>query len=237
MRKVTLKNKPVILENKDFQTILIQVMFPFKKNSEDLAHLVLLPSLLNFMNNKYKNESDFVLARKKLLILATGVSKSTFGRDGYFTFDMIVPDTYALGKDILNEQFEFFKEIIYNPRIENDGFLKFELDREINNVKRNIDNTLKNMMPYHAYKVKKLIDDEGILSESLIDNVDLLDKVTPQSLYQYYLKTIKENNPIIYVFGNVDKKQITNLCMKHLYLNKFDMMFCNYVLSESNVCP
>lgn len=238
MRKVTLKNKPVILENKDFQTILVQVMFPFKKNSEDLAHLVLLPSLLNFMNNKYKNESDFVLARKKLLILATGASKTAFGRDGYFSFDLIVPDTHALGKDILDEQFEFFKEIIYNPRIEDNGFLKFELDREINNIKRNIDNTLKNMMPYHGYKVKKLIDDEGILSESLIDNVDLLDKVTPQSLYNYYLKIIKEAKPIIYVFGNVDKKRITDLCMKHLYLSKFETTTCeiklNYFLKPRN---
>ena len=38
------------------------------------------------------------------------------------------------------------------------------------------------MMPYHSYKLKKLIDDEGIFSESLIDNQNLLDKVTPESL-------------------------------------------------------
>lgn len=222
MKKVTFKNKPVILKNTDFQTIIIQVMFPYKKNSKDLAHISLLPVLLDSMNNKYQNESDFVLERKKLMILNTGANRTSFGDNGYFSFNMIVPDTYALGKDLLEEQFSFFKEIIYNPRIENDGFLKFELDREINNIKRSIDNSLKNMMPYHSYKVKKLIDDEGILSETLIDNQDQLDKVTPQSLYNFYKKYIYEAQPIIFVFGNVEEKRINELCKKHLYIKKFE---------------
>ena len=38
-------------------------MFPYKKDSKDLAHISLLPVLLDSMNNKYKNESDFVLER------------------------------------------------------------------------------------------------------------------------------------------------------------------------------
>ena len=161
-------------------------MFPYKKNVKDLAHISLLPVLLDSMNNKYQNESDFVLERKKFMILNTGANRTSFGDNGYFSFNMIVPDTYALGKDLLEDQFAFFKEMIYNPRIENDGFLEFELNREGNNIKRSIDNSLKNMMPYHSYKVKKLIDDEGILSETLIDNQEQLDKVTPQSLYEFY---------------------------------------------------
>ena len=113
MEKITLKNKPVILKNTDFQTIIIQVMFPYKKDSKDLAHISLLPVLLDSMNNKYKNESDFVLERKKLMILNTSVNRTSLGETGYFSFNMIVPDTYALGKDLLEEQFAFFKEIIY----------------------------------------------------------------------------------------------------------------------------
>ena len=34
MEKITLKNKPVILKNTDFQTIIIQVMFPYKKDKK-----------------------------------------------------------------------------------------------------------------------------------------------------------------------------------------------------------
>ncbi len=221
MKKFTLKNKPVILKNTDFQSIIVQVLFPYKKSKDDLAHIALLPALLNNMNNKYKNESDFALERKKLLILGTNVSRTSIGEDGYFSFNLVVPDTFALNKDILEEQFSFFKEIIYNPRVENNGFLEFEVNREIDNLRRSIDNTLKNMMPYHSYKLRKLVDDEGYFSNSLIDNQELLDKVTVESLYEFYLKIIKNSQPVIYVFGNVEKDKINKLANKYLYLKEF----------------
>lgn len=230
MIHITLKNKPVVVKNTDFQTILIQVMFPFKKGCNDLAHICLLPELLNYMNNKYKTESEFTLGRKKLMILDTSASRSFLGENGYFSFTMTVPDTYALGSDLLDKQFDFFKEFIYNPRIENDEFLKFELDKKIGNIKRGIDNCLKNMMPYQSYKIKNLIDDEGYLSESLINNQELLDKVTTKSLYEFYLENIKNNQPVIYVFGNVNEERINTLCDKYLYLDKFNTIEKEYNL-------
>ena len=222
MNTITLKNKPVILKNTDFQTILIQVMFFYKKETNDLANINLLPALLNFMNNKYKTESEFALERKKLMILGTNVNKMALGENGYYSFNMIVPDTYALGDDLLDEQFAFLKEFIYNPRVENGAFLQFEFEREKENIKRGIDNCLKNMMPYHSHRIKNLIDDEGYLSDTLINNQELLNEATPQSVYEFYLNNIKNNQPVIYVFGNVDENRINDLCNKFLYLNKFE---------------
>ena len=222
MNTITLKNKPVILKNTDFQTILIQVMFFYKKETNDLANINLLPALLNFMNNKYKTESEFALERKKLMILGTNVNKMSLGENGYYSFNMIVPDTYALGDDLLDEQFAFLKEFIYNPRVENGAFLQFEFEREKENIKRGIDNCLKNMMPYHSHRIKNLIDDEGYLSDTLINNQELLNEATPQSVYEFYLNNIKNNQPVIYVFGNVDENRINDLCNKFLYLNKFE---------------
>ena len=230
MKKINIKNKPTILKNSDFQTILVQVMFFYKKEHKDLAHISLLPALLNSMNNIYKTESEFVLERKKLMILGTNVSRASIGDNGYFSFHMVVPDTYALGNDILDEQFAFLKEIIYNPRIENNGFLSFEINKEIENIKRSISNCKKNMMPYHSYKIKNLIDDEGYLSDSLINNEELLDEVTPQSLYEFYLKFIKEIQPSIYIFGNIDEDRINNLCDKYLYIKEFNNIESDYRL-------
>ena len=164
------------------------------------------------------------------MILGTIVSRASIGDNGYFSFHMVVPDTYALGNDILDEQFAFLKEIIYNPRIENNGFLSFEINKEIENIKRSISNCKKNMMPYHSYKIKNLIDDEGYLSDSLINNEELLDEVTPQSLYEFYLKFIKEIQPSIYIFGNIDEDRINNLCDKYLYIKKFNNIESDYRL-------
>ena len=63
---------------------------------------------------------------------------------------------------------------------------EFELDREKKNLTIAMDNCMKNIRPYHGFKIKELIDDQGILSRDLINHRDLIDKVNPNNLYDYY---------------------------------------------------
>lgn len=222
MQKVKLKSTPVIYKNKDFQSIIVKVMFPFEEKIKDLAKIQLLPSMLNHMNNKYPSEELLQLERKRLYILGAGCSRSIIGTTGVFSFNLIIPDTDALGKDILEEQFEFFSELIYNPRIEDNGFSKFEFEREVNNLRLGISNALKNVRPYHQIKLRELVDDDTeVLSRDITRHQELIDGVTPSNLYDYYLNVIKNNQPVIYVMGNVDDEKINELCNKYLYRKKY----------------
>ena len=44
------------INNKDFQTIQIKVLFPFKNTINNLANMQLLPSLIGYKNKKYPTE-------------------------------------------------------------------------------------------------------------------------------------------------------------------------------------
>ena len=82
---------------------------------------------------------------------------------------------------------------------------------------------MKRMQAYHSIKLKKIIDNGNTaFSRDLIYNQELLDDVTPQNLYQYYLDNIFNNQPVIYIFGNIDKKRVTDLCNKYLFRKKFE---------------
>lgn len=222
MQKVKLKSTPVIYKNKDFQSIIVKVMFPFEEKITDLAKIQLLPSMLNHMNNKYPSEELFQLEKKRLYILGASCTRSIIGTTGVFSFNLVIPDTEALGKDILEKQFEFFSELIYNPRIEDEGFSKFEFEREVNNLRLGISNALKNVRPYHQIKLRELVDDDTeVLSRDIIRHQELIDGVTPSNLYDYYLNVIKNNQPVIYVMGNVDDERINELCNKYLYRKKY----------------
>lgn len=222
MQKVKLKSTLVIYKNKDFKSIIVKVMFPFEEKIKDLAKIQLLPSMLNHMNNKYPSEELLQLERKRLYILGAGCSRSIIGTTGVFSFNLIIPDTEALGKDILEEQFEFFSELIYNPRIEDNGFSKFEFEREVDNLRLGISNALKNVRPYHQIKLRELVDDDTeVLSRDITRHQELIDGVTPSNLYDYYLDVIKNNQPVIYVMGNVDDEKINELCNKYLYRKKY----------------
>lgn len=220
MQKIIRKNTPVVLKNTDFQTIQIKVMFPFSFNVEDLAKIQLLPSMLNHKNNKFPTEELMQKEKKRLYILSCGMYTETIAEVGTFSFNLVIPDKHALNKDVIEEQIKFFKEFIYNPLVTDDGFSSFELEREISNLKLGISNALKNARPYQSIKLKELFDDVGILSRDIVYHQELIDKVTTNNLYDYYLKTIKNNQPNIYIMGNVDD-DISKICSKYLYLDKF----------------
>ena len=217
--KINIQKKPYILNNKDFRTIQIHVMFPIKIKKENLAYINILPNMLQFMNNKYPSEDKFLLTNKKLYILNNHCGYSRIGLNGFFTFDMIIPDTNSLKENLLEKQFSLFSEMIYNPLIENNCFTSFELEKEKKNILFDIDNSLKNIGTYQNLRLKEIIDEDNILSLNLSRNTDLIEKVTPSNLYKYYKKIIIDNSPIIFVMGNVDENKINKLCNKYLYKN------------------
>ena len=220
---IKIPKRPIIVKNKDFQTIIIRVMFPFYDEDEYLTKSTLLPSMLMYMNNKYSTEEEFQKNRKKNYILSTSCNKMTVGTNMCLCFSMVIPDINALGFDNLDEQFSFFSDIIYNPKIIDGGFDKNELSREKRNLELSIDNALKNLKPYQAVKGLELVDDEGILSSTVENHRYQLDDIDSMNMYDLYLKIIKSYHPAIFIFGNVDEKRMNKLADKYLYKNFSDV--------------
>ena len=223
--KINISKKPYILKNNDFRTIQIQVMFPIKFRKEDLAFNNLLPNMLQFMNKKYPSEEEFVLAKKELYVLGTHCGYFGIGLNGYFGFNLIIPDTDSLKEDLLEEQLSLFSEMIYNPLVKNYCFSSFELEKEKKNLLIGIDNALKNIGPYQNIRLREIVDEDGILSLDLSRNTYLIEEVTTSNLYDYYRKNIIDNSPVIFVMGNVDENRINELCDKYLYKNFKDKVF------------
>lgn len=210
-------NRPVIIKNKDFQTVLVRVMFPYQEDDKNLAKLTILPNMLMYMNNKYPTEEEFQKNRRKKYILNVSCNKMVVGTTMCLCFNLIIPDASAIGFDNFDEQFEFFSEMIYNPKIENNGFDKFEIEREKKNLQLSIENGLKNLHVYHSVRGLEYVDDEGILSRTIENHSEQIAEITPENLYELYLDIIKKYKPAIFVFGNVEEERINTLADKYLY--------------------
>lgn len=211
--------RPVIIKNEDFQTIIVRVLFPFYDEEEYLTKFSILPNLLMYMNSKYPTEEEFQKNRKKNYILNTNCSKMTVGTNMCLCFSMVIPDVEALGFDNLEKQFEFFNEMIYNPKIIDEGFDAKELIREKKNLDMSIDNAMKNLRPYQAVRGLELVDDEGILSRTIENHRYQLDEITPQNMYELYKEVISAYHPAVFIFGNVDETRMNELADKYLYKN------------------
>ena len=220
--KINIKNKPTIFINKDFQTIIIRVMFPFKRNDNEIIKLSLLPNMLHYVTNKYKTEKELEEACENNYILNCFCSSTSIGDISFINFNMIVPNVSVLEEDLLEEQMQILNDIIYNPKINNNEFTNEEFQREINNLKISIEKGLKEVTNYAMIKAKELLDDTGLLSATIYNHKDQIDEITPSNLYNYYLDNVFNNKPMVYIFGDIDKEKITTLCDKYIYKNKYN---------------
>lgn len=221
MSKIPVSSKPLILNNNDFQTIQVKVIFPFEKDEEKIALSNILPSVINGVNNTYRTEEEFYIQYEKLYLLGMNMSRTVIGTTYAYIYSLVIPDTYSLNKDILDDQFKFFGDFIYNPKQDNNKFCDFETNREINNLRLEISDSLKNNRLYHSIRNKQILDDEGIISSTLFNHMEQVDEINTTNLYQLYLDTVYNNKPAIFVMGNVDNNEINKLCDKYLYRNKF----------------
>lgn len=237
--KLNVSKKPIIIQNSDFQTIIVRVMFPCFEDDNNIIKLTLLPNLLMYMNNKYPTEEEFNLNRKKNYILSMGCSKMVVGENACLCFSMVIPDVKNLGFDNLDSQFEFFREMIYNPKVVDQGLDPFEVEREKKNLLLGVENGMKKIKTYQAVKGLELIDDKGILSRSFFNHADLVHEVTPKNLYEFYLGIIKAYKPFVFVFGNCDEKRISNLVEKYILkdckgLEDVDKKYNNFLTPASS---
>lgn len=214
--KKTLNNNIFFVKNSDFHTLQIKVIFPFYDKEENIANLILLPAMVSFMNQEYDTEEKFQKNRQKNYILSTGCSKSILGTNVFFSYSMNIPDVDALGFNHLDKQFEFFEKFIYHPKVINNGFDEFQLDREKKDLKTRIANNLKTLRGYSGIRFVEEYDTEGLLSRGIHNHMNLIDEMTPESLYNFYKENIYNNKPIVFVFGNFNEDEMTSLINKYL---------------------
>lgn len=220
MKTLTLPTKPIFIKNENFQTILINIIFPYQEKEEELAKQALLPAMLVYMTEKYPTEEVFQKQLKENYILSYSARQITIGTTAAFNFHLEIPDKKTIKKDVIEKQVGLFSEAIFHPKIENEGFDNFELKREKENLKLKIRNSEKSFKAYLSNQTAKLVDNEGIFSRNLKDHLSQIDEITPQNLYDYWKEKIKNNTPIIFIMGNIEEKEITPIIEK--YFIKYD---------------
>lgn len=214
MKEITIAN-PTLIKNENFETIIITVIFPYQEKIEELAKQALLPAMLMYMNEEYPTEEEFQKTLKENYIVDYFAKQITVGTSNSFAFYLVIPDKLTLKKDYIEKQISFLEKCLYHPKLINEEFDNFELDREKENLLIKLKNTDKSFHAYQTKKLHKLVDNEGIFSRSLYDHQDLIEKLTSKELYKFYQEKIKNNHPLIFILGNIEKQTILPIIKKY----------------------
>ena len=210
---------PYFLHNNAFQTINIAVIFPYKYNDKDFMNTRLINDVIN-RSMHYKEKQDF----KKAIITNQIIDlyPSEFYVDGtkYTRFNLIIPNPKNLKGVSVEKCIAFLADYIYNPFTENNGFEKKEVLNTIDNYKKGIEESDHLIVNYATRRLFEISAPNTVFSSTMASHKSQLDKITPQSLYSFYKQNIIKGNPFVFVMGDVDEKEITNLINKYIFKTK-----------------
>lgn len=133
-------------------------------------------------------------------------------------------------ENILKKSIEKLLEIIFNPLIENNAFKKEYIEQEKENIKRIIKGKTDNKARYafdrcleEMYKNKPY----GLYKYGYIED---LEKITAESLYEYYKKMISKCKIDIFVSGNID--EVTEMIKNNENIQKLSDRESKYILNK-----
>lgn len=219
------------IENRDFNTTLINVIFQFKLDKEEILAHTILSKLMSFSNEDYSDDASF--AKEKLnryIIKYSSLAQSI--NDVYFmNFSMLVPSKDIIKDDFLEGAIIFLLDTIYRPNIENGKFKESIFETEKRIYVENLLNGYKNINFIAEKNALDLLDSDGIFNKIKYKDLEYVDRLNNEDVVSFYNKYIKNIKPNIFINGDVD----IELCEKVFsdYLSKLDLKN-NKVIKEYN---
>lgn len=213
-KKINLKegiNLHIINTNK-FKTNLVAVFLTTKLNKENVTKNALIPMVLRRGSctlpdiEKINNKLDEMYGAN----FDCGIDKTGDNQILKFYMESINNNFLPENENLLKESLNVLFDIVFNPANENNAFREEYVKNEKENLKQIILGKIDNKAKY-AYErcIEEMYEDKpfGLYK---FGNIDELEKINSQNLYEHYKKLISECKIDIFISGEIDEgvKQI-----------------------------
>lgn len=225
------KNEPIVIVNKDFKRCLLYIIFPIRE--KDAARLVVLKNMAFDRSMNYNTDKKIFAININNYCLSYRGKITTIGNNYFLELQLFYPSTSSLGKDVLEDNLKFIKDIVYNPYLENGTFPEKQIADIISIIKNNIARNKKNPLWYYFRQNTKTFDENDYLSSTSLDDPSRLDSVTSASITKLYQDIIK-SSPLVFLIGNVSKEDAKEQIERVLLNNKKETI--KYLKEYHNYC-
>lgn len=235
MKKVFSRD-PIIIKCKNVNRTVIRVSFFCERNEENVAKSSLLLRCLNNSCKKYKNISIISKKKEELSIMDYYVNKSVYNSFEVINFFMIIPKKGIIDDFSYDKAFEFLSNMIFVPYVDNkeDKFNDLLYRRERKYLLLKEKDYPYSVKEYTFDKFLDFCDPEYNLKGHYSLYLKALKKLNNKDSYDYYLKNIKNNNYVTYIYGNLDDKdELINSYKKYFKCDnssfKIDVKYTDYL--------
>lgn len=200
-----------IIPSEKFKTNFLNVSFVVPLERENVTNAALLSRVLCRATSKNPSMSD--ISKKLEYLYDMSLSMRSFKRgeklilayDSDFLKNEYIPD----GEDMTKSAVCMFEEIMFDVLVSDNAFDERVVSGEKVDLINTINSLINNKNAYAKEKCTSLMCEGEKYSISEIGYVEDAEKITPSSLYKFYLEFLKTATVEIFFTGECDQKALS----------------------------
>ena len=226
-----------LIKNSGFHTIDLRVYFTENASRRINTERLALINMMTYATKKYPTKKDLLNKCKMLYSMYPSGLTIRHGKLMSTSFSISTIDSKYIKDQNIKDNIYLLGELIFNPLIENQSFNQKYYDIVINELKaetKTIDEDPKLLANY--LMINNLDDGKGEILTGFSD-LDILDKITPKSLYQSYQEMINNSRIDIYVSGNIKNEDEIVKTIDEVFTlkkRKIDLAYFNIIHKDKN---
>ena len=200
-----------IIKTDKFKTIKIKISFKRKITKEDITYRNMLVNLLMESTKKYPTARLIEIESENLYNVGFGSGTSYSGNYHIMNFELNFLNEKYTEIGMNQKSLQFFLNFLFEPNVVNGAF-----NEKAFNISKNIlrDDILSYDDSPNRYSNQKLLEamvPNTPTSYNSFGYLEVLENITPKSLYEYYESVLKSDLIDIFVIGDVNKNEIKEL--------------------------
>ncbi len=208
-----------IIKTDKFKTITIRANFKRKLTKEEITYRSLLADVLFESSKKYPTKRDLVIATEELYNLIASRGTSISGNYNIMSFNVHFLNEKYTEIGMFEKSFSFLTDMIFDPDIKNNSFLDNKLEIIKKSMEDNIKMSKTNPGYYASRRLLETMGKNEIYSYDRLGYMEDLQKITGETLYEYYKQVINSDLIDIFIVGDVKDDQIKKIVTEKFKIN------------------
>lgn len=207
-----------LLKTDKFKTNTIVWKMKAPLNAETVTERALLPYVMQSNSKKFPTSAKLRSYLDDLYGASFFVDLAKKGEYHIITFTLEVVNEKFLSDEnnLLQKALDFLSEVLTNPNVSNEAFDLDTVEKEKRVLKQRIQSIYDDKMKYANVRlVEEMCKGEPYVLNAYGDE-NKIDKITAESLYQYYKQAFIEDELDMYIIGNVTEEEVIPLVQEKL---------------------
>ncbi|MFV0249906.1 MAG: EF-P 5-aminopentanol modification-associated protein YfmF [Bacilli bacterium] len=200
-----------MIQTDAFKTINVSINFKRKINKEEISFRNFLGNILVNSSFNYKTKKELEIQTEELYNIKINCNCYNSGNYHILSFNQRFLNEKYTEAGMNKKSIEFLKEIVFNPNIENNEFLKESFNLTQRFVVEQQELIKEDPVLYARVRMLEEMEPNSVVSLRPFGYIEDSLKINKKNLYDFYLKMLEEDIVDIYVIGDFDLDEMEQL--------------------------